>query len=148
MIGRVLRHPGLIAGQAAGHAVLFGAFYWWLGFAESGSFALLLSLAALLLMAAGVVALARRARQQLAAAGPARPVDGVVAVLLFGAAVAIAYWLVGWVPEFEGFTTQAISMAVRWGTGYLLVVVAWLSLLAATSAGKPVESQPSTAALP
>ncbi|MEZ5351697.1 MAG: hypothetical protein R2762_03610 [Bryobacteraceae bacterium] len=144
----MLRAPGVIAESAIGYAALGAVFYWWLGFAETGGLALLLSVATVALLASGAVVLTRRARQRLASGERAGAMGGVISVLVLLAALAIAYWLVWWVPEFTGFTAQAASMAIRWGAGYLLVVLAWLNLLAATSEGKPLESQPSTASLP
>jgi hypothetical protein len=132
VIARVFRHPTLIAEQAIGYALLGAAFYWWLGFPESGIFALLLSLAAIALIAAGAVLLARHARACFPATASGSCVDGIVSLLLLLAALAAAYFLVWWIPGIESFRGQAASMAVRWGIAYLLVVIAWLNLLAAS----------------
>ncbi|MEZ5403312.1 MAG: hypothetical protein R2729_26770 [Bryobacteraceae bacterium] len=131
---RVFDHPVLIAEQALGFAAIGGVFWWWLGFPESGTAALLLSIAALVLMIAGVVALVRRARAKLAGA-PANGSDGIVSLMLLIAALAAAYYLVWWVPDLTGFGAQAVSMAIRWGVAYLAVLLAWLNLLGATSPG-------------
>jgi hypothetical protein len=122
----------LIVEQVLGHAALAALLYWWLGYAESGIPQLLLSLVCVVLLIAGTVFLAVRARGQLRATVPSAPVTTVIAVLLLPAALAVGYLLVWWVPQVEGFTAQALSMVARWGLAYLLVLLAWLNLLGKT----------------
>ncbi len=72
--------------------------------------------------------------------------------LAAGALLLLAIWvplkLLDWIPNVSGFSAEAASFAARIGTGYLLFVAALLVLEFLTSAGKPRESQPSTAVSP
>ncbi len=49
--------------------------------------------------------------------------------LLFVVGAYLPYRLVSWVPEAEGFFTEAASLAARFSLAYVLVVTAWLVLL-------------------
>ncbi len=64
----------------------------------------------------------------------------------------IAIWvplrLVHWTPELPRFNAQMASFLARFAVGYLLFVTALLSLEYFTSGGKPLSTQPSTAASP
>ena len=64
----------------------------------------------------------------------------------------LAIWvpmkLVHWIPKLTAFNAQMASFLARFALGYLLFVIALLSLEFFTSAGKPREIQPSTAASP
>lgn len=53
-----------------------------------------------------------------------------------------------WVPALGGFALQAVSLAVRAGLGYLLVVVAWMMLVYVSVGGRPFATQASTLARP
>jgi hypothetical protein len=47
------------------------------------------------------------------------------------------YGLLAWVPQFSSLTAQLLSLAVRLGLGYLVMVVCWLTLAALISGGIP-----------
>ena len=72
--------------------------------------------------------------------------------LAASALLLLAVWvplkLLDWIPKVSGFSAEATSFVLRSGAGYLLFVAALLALEFLTSAGKPRESQPSTAVSP
>ncbi|HBY62228.1 MAG TPA: hypothetical protein DEH78_20600 [Solibacterales bacterium] len=62
----------------------------------------------------------------------------VIAPLVGAAAGFAAYRLIWWVPGLNGLTMQALSAAVRLGLAYLILVTAWVVILAlAGRAAKP-----------
>jgi hypothetical protein len=67
-------------------------------------------------------------------------------------ALAAAYWLawrlIAWTPLSGNFRIEAVSFGLRFATAYLLLVAGSLTAAFATSLGKPVVSQPSTAVSP
>jgi hypothetical protein len=71
---------------------------------------------------------------------------GVCALLLL--AIWLPLKLVHWIPKLPAFNAQMASFLARVALGYLLFVVALLSLEFFTSAGKPCEIQPSTLVSP
>jgi hypothetical protein len=57
-------------------------------------------------------------------------------------------FIIGWVPKLTSTTMQVISFLLRFGLAYCLVTTGFAAFWRFTSSGSPVESQPSTAALP
>jgi hypothetical protein len=133
--------PRVVLEQAFGHTVLAALLYWWLGYAESGIPQLLISLLCVALLIAGTLALAIRARRLLGGETQPERIRILIAALLLPGALAITYFLIWWIPPFEGITAQAVSMAVRWGVAYVLVLFAWLNLLQKTARAKAGMSQ-------
>ena len=129
---RVWRHPRALTEQLLGFALLGVAVWWWLGLAESGLRNTLLSAAAVLFIVGGFVILCLRARNQLAAGSS--PVAVLAAFVLFIPCALAGYWIVWWVPGFESFAMQALSMAARFAFAIFIVLASWLNLLA--SVGK------------
>jgi hypothetical protein len=70
----------------------------------------------------------------------------VCALLLL--AIWVPLRLIHWIPPLQDFSAQFASLAGRLGLGYLLFVVALLSLEFFTSAGNPRTIHPSTVASP
>ena len=141
----LLSQPRLLLSQTAGAAALALAKWWWLGYAESSVTQLVISALAALALAAGFVWLVVSAVRQLRQAPAPR---FMLEFLLFAASLYVAYRLVWWVPAFSSLVAQALSMAVRFGVAYLLVLTGWLSLLASISGGRPRSTQESTVARP
>lgn len=56
--------------------------------------------------------------------------------------------VIHWTPKLTGTALQVISFVLRFGLAYCLVTTGFVAFWRLTSSGKPVESQPSTAALP
>jgi hypothetical protein len=72
----------------------------------------------------------------------------VVTVILMWCAFIAPLKLMSWVPSAAGFAMEMASFLARALAAYLLFNGGWLALLFLTSVGKPVFSQPSTAARP
>ncbi len=56
--------------------------------------------------------------------------------------------LIHWTPKLTSTALQVTSFVLRFGLAYCLITTGFVALWRLTSSGKPVESQPSTAALP
>jgi hypothetical protein len=56
--------------------------------------------------------------------------------------------LIFWTPKLTSTALQVTSFVLRFGLAYCLVTTGFVALWRFTSSGNPVESQPSTAALP
>lgn len=54
------------------------------------------------------------------------PQAGIAFLLALAAALVLPWLLVNWVPEFESFAMQALSMALRFGMAAVCFVGAWL----------------------
>lgn len=129
---RALTRPAAFAEQAAGLAALGAVWIWWLGIAESTAGRLLLSGAALLVLVAGFWLLVRRGRARLADPGqPGSPAQVFTALLLLAMSIGAAYFLIWWVPGFEGLRGQMVSLVLRFGAAFLLVALFWSNFLAA-----------------
>jgi hypothetical protein len=72
--------------------------------------------------------------------------------LQYTAVILLAFFipslLIHWTPKLSGTALQVISFILRFGLAYCLVTTGFVALWRFTSSGRPVESQPSTAALP
>jgi hypothetical protein len=70
----------------------------------------------------------------------------------FAATVVLAFlvpsYLVHWTPKLTATSAQVVSFVLRFGVAYLLITTGFVAIWRITSSGSPVESQPSTAALP
>ena len=127
---RAWTRPVAMLEQIAGLAALGALWYWWLGIAETTTGRVLLSLAVLLLLLAGVWLLVRRGRARLA--DPDQPGSTGVAftaLLLLVMSLAAAYYLIWWVPELKGMWGQMASVALRFGAAFALVATFWANLL-------------------
>jgi amino acid transporter len=116
--------------QFAGLAALGALGYWWLGWPESNLAQLAVSAFVVAILLAGMVLLAVRARRGL------RATNRVMTIVAVAVCLAAAYALVIWVPALTGFRAQAVSVVLRFGAAYLLLVTGWISFWAATSARK------------
>jgi hypothetical protein len=56
--------------------------------------------------------------------------------------------LIHWTPKLTGTALQVTSFVLRFGIAYLLITTGFVAFSRLTSKGSPVESQPTTAALP
>lgn len=54
------------------------------------------------------------------------PQTGIAFLLALAAALIVPWLLVNWVPAFESFTMQAVSMVLRFGVAAVCFVGAWL----------------------
>ncbi len=127
---RAWTRPVPMLEQIAGLAALGGLWYWWLGIAESTTGRLLLSLAVLMLLAAGAWLLIQRGRTRLAEPGQSASMGAAfTALLLLILSFAVAYYLIWWVPELKGMWGQMASVALRFGTAFALVATFWANLL-------------------
>ncbi len=135
---RTWMQPVAMLEQAAGLAVLGGLWYNWLGIAESSISQLLLSAATVLAMIAIAWMLVKRGRTRIApSAGPA-----LVALLLFAMSLAAAYSLVWWVPGVSGLRSQTISVVLRFGAAFVLVVTFWANFLGSLSRSGASNTEP------
>ena len=130
--------PVAMLEQAAGLAVLGGLWYKWLGIAESSVSQLLLSVSTVFGMLAITLMLVARGRTRIA--GPTGPT--LVALLLFAMSLAAAYYLVWWVPSVAGLRSQTISVALRFGVAFLLVVTFWANFLGSLARSGAPNTQP------
>jgi hypothetical protein len=74
--------------------------------------------------------------------------------VLFAVGAYVPYRLTNWVPEFEGFFIEAVSLVIRFLLAYALAVTVWLALLSLlgrmagdgdpnqTAAGEPESTRP------
>ncbi len=101
--------------------------------------------AALLLVAAKITA----ARSSGSRAHPVSRRSFFLFAMLVAALLLCAIWvplkLFFWIPGVISFNGQLASMVVRLGLGYLLLVFSILLLEFITAAGRPADTQPSTA---
>lgn len=72
--------------------------------------------------------------------------------LQYIAVVLVAFFvpslLIHWTPKLTGTALQVTSFVLRFGVAYCLVTTGFVALWRFTASGNPVESQPSTVALP
>jgi hypothetical protein len=72
--------------------------------------------------------------------------------LQYVAVVLVAFFvpslLIHWTPKLTSTALQVTSFVLRFGVAYCLVTTGFVAFWRFTSSGSPVESQPSTAALP
>lgn len=69
----------------------------------------------------------------------------VIVVLL---AFVIPSLIIHWTPKLASTALQVTSFALRFGVAYCLITTGFVAFWRFTSSGSPVESQPTTAALP
>lgn len=130
---RAWTRPVAMIEQTVGLVALGSLWYWWLGIAESTTLRLLLSATVLLAMLAALWLLVQRGRARVAgSAGPA-----LVALLLFAMSLAAAYFLIWWVPAISGLRGQTVSMVIRFGTAFALVITFWANLLGSMARSVP-----------
>ena len=135
---RTWTRPVAMLEQAAGLAVLGGLWYKWLDIAESSISQLLLSAATVLAIIAIAWMLVKRGRSRISpSSGPA-----LVALLLLAMSLAAAYYLVWWVPGVTGLRSQTISMVLRFGAAFVLVLTFWANFLGSLAGSGASNKQP------
>lgn len=133
---RTWKHPIAVLEQMVGLAALGALWYWWLGIAESNISRSLMSLAAVFAMLAVLAATIARGRKRLSEPeAPGSAGQTLTALLLLAMSIAAAYFLIWWVPGIAGLRGQIVSVVLRFGLAFLLVVTFWANLLG--SWGRP-----------
>ena len=120
-----------VAEQALGLGGFGAIFYWWLGVAETSMGQFVVSALGLVALAGLAWTLIRRGRLRVGGGAPPDAGERLGAAVLLALCVFAAYHLVWWVPGVEGMRAQLASMALRFGSAFLLVVTAWANLLGA-----------------
>ena len=126
------KRPVAMLEQIVGLIALGGIWYWWLGIAESTISRTLLSVSVLLPMVAGFLFLVRRGRSRLARQ-PGSTGQSLAALLLMAMSLAAAYYLIWWVPGISSLRGQMVSMVLRFGAAFLLIITFWTNLLGSLS---------------
>ena len=130
---RVWRRPVAMLEQVAGLATVGGLWYWWLGVAESTIASFMLSIFVLLLMIVAAWLLIRRGRQRLGGESNSTG-QSLTALLLLAMSLAAAYYLIWWVPAISSLSGQTISVVLRFGVAFALVLTFWANLLGGLAA--------------
>jgi len=126
------KRPVAMLEQVVGLIALGGVWYWWLGIAESTIAKTLLSIVLFVLMLGGLWLLVRRGRARLASQ-PGSMGQSLAALLFLAMSLAAAYHLIWWVPEITGLRGQMVSVVLRFGAAFLLIVTFWTNLLGSLS---------------
>jgi hypothetical protein len=133
----------LIVEQALTYLLLAVLAYFWLGLPVGNWWQVALVFVSGLLWIAALLFSARRAIRQLRCQVPRLPSfqRTILSLLLAGAGIACMVVLLGWVPAVQGLAVQAISLAIRFGIAYAVLIGCWLMVAALLSGGIPQPGQ-------
>lgn len=105
--------------------------FWWLGRARGQPLWILGLFVGLALLPLASQAAGGGFDRASALAVTAKPAYWLIAAVFCVAGVLVPGLLVGWTPETTGIVNQTLSMLARFGAAYVLVILAWLLLVAA-----------------